>query len=77
MTVQDELFEIQYRIAKHELKKLENIRQSRTENKNKMLKEKTTLTEEDTKHLDEEMDFLDEQISLQKEIIKLYEVNYQ
>ena len=32
MTVHDELFEIQYRIAKHELKKLDIIKKSRTEN---------------------------------------------
>ena len=59
MTVHDELFEIQCRIAKHELKKFQVIKKSRTK-QIEILKENTTLTEEDTKHLDEEMDFLDE-----------------
>ena len=70
MTVHDELFALQHRIAKHKLQKLEIIKEIKNQ-KNDMLKEKTKLTEEDTKHLDEEME-----ISLQKDIIKLYEVNY-
>ena len=75
MTVYDELFEIQYRVAKHELEKLEIIKESR-ESKIEEIKQKCVIEKEEQEHFDKEMKYLDTQISLQKEIIKLYEVNY-
>ena len=73
-SVHDELFEILYKQAKHELEKLEIIKESR-ESKIEEIKQKCVIEKEEQEHLDKEMKYLERQIELQKEIIELYEKN--
>ena len=73
-SVQDELFEILYMQANHELEKLEIIKESRI-SKIEEIKQKCVIEKEEQEHLDKEMKFLDRQIELQRELIDLYENN--
>ena len=71
-SVLDELFEILYKQAKHELEKLEIIKESR-ESKIEEIKQKCVIDKEEQEHLDKEMKYLERQIELQKDLIELYD----
>ena len=73
-SVQDELFEILYKQANHELEKLEIIKESR-ENKIEEIKQECVIEKEEQEHLDKEIKYLERQIELQKELIEIYEKN--
>ena len=59
---------------KHELEKLEIIKESRI-SKIEEIKQKCVIEKEEQEHLDKEMKYLERQIELQKELIELYENN--
>ena len=74
MTVHDEFFEIHYRIAKHQLKRLEILKNP--EPKNLEAKRNDNTNGRRHQAFRRRNGFLDEQISVQREIIKLYDTKY-